>query len=113
MCWRLCSRVGLLKLDVTQEVEALQEREKSAHDKHSLGHSFQEGDMVYAKNYVYYGPKWLPGGIWQTNWTKLHSGGVTRFGRLKTSKSIKDVPQPEPEVLVSRMFPRKSLKQLR
>lgn len=75
---KLRSALDLLKPDLHLRVENEQERQKVAHDKHSVAHSFQVGEAVYARNFRP-GPMWEPAHIVEAAGTL--SFKVRLFGR--------------------------------
>eukprot|EP00731_Ephydatia_muelleri_P012399 Em0006g1293a len=54
------SHLDLLHPDISPKVTQRQERQKEAHDQHAKYRKFQNGDLVYARNF-HGSPTWVPG----------------------------------------------------
>ena len=59
---KIRTKLDLLKLDLAATVHKKQAVQKTAHDTHSVNRAFEEGTLVYVRNFNG-SPKWLPGVI--------------------------------------------------
>ena len=93
---KLRSALDLLKSDLHLRVENEQERQKVAHDKHSVARSFQVGEAVYVRNFRP-GPMWEPAHIVEAAGTLFQSEAVRqRCCVASTSRSVTEAPCDRP-----------------
>ncbi|KAL5481520.1 hypothetical protein EMCRGX_G021699 [Ephydatia muelleri] len=76
------SHLDLLHPDISPKVTQRQERQKEAHDQHAKYRKFQNGDLVYARNF-HGSPTWVPGVV------TAMSGPVSMVIQLEDGQAVR------------------------
>ena len=76
------SHLDLLHPDISSKVTQRQELQKEAHDQHAKYRKFQNGDLVYARNF-HGSPTWVPGVV------TAMSGPVSMVIQLEDGQAVR------------------------
>ena len=112
------SHLDLLKPDIATRVQGKQYDQKTQHDLHSKGRTFQVGDTVFARNFSS-GILWLPGRVIAVNGplsylVELEGGQQIRrhVDHLRSRASIPDSPPAATDDMVDIPLPSTELEQV-
>lgn len=112
------SHLDLLKPDIATRVQGKQYDQKTQHDLHSKGRTFQVGDTVFARNFSS-GILWLPGRVIAVNGplsylVELEGGQQIRrhVDHLRSRASIPDLPPAATDDMVDIPLPSTELEQV-